>query len=64
MDEDLMTQIRAEVSDFVRAITEAAENNNANFIAESTETFSAFFAQAVIDGMRAGRMESTTYSVN
>lgn len=60
----LLPQIRAEVANFVQTINEAAAEGNSDSVAEHMETFSEFFAQAVIDGMCEGRMRSLQHSTN
>lgn len=62
--EELIPQVRAEVADFVRTITDAAAEGDMDYLAQCLNNFSAFFAQAVVDGMRTGRMRSVVHSLN
>lgn len=61
---DLLPQVRAEVANFIHTITDAAESGNSEFMARCMELFSEFFAQAVIDGQRHGRMQAIVHSDN
>lgn len=62
--DELIPQTRAEVASFVHAINEAAESENPELVAQHMENFAEFFAQAVEDGRRFGRMESLSFSRN
>lgn len=60
----LLPQIQTEVAAFVQSINNAAADGNSDLVAEYMGAFSEFFAQSVIDGMRAGRMHSVHQSPN
>lgn len=62
--ETIIPQVRAEVANFVRTITDAAAEGDMDYLGQCLDNFSDFFAQSVVDGMRAGRMQSVVNSLN